>query len=76
MTLEAFRHTPNQPVIFTDLETTGFKAGHHEIIEIGAVVTNSDLEIIDEINLKVIPTRIETASSRALEVPTRPRGRS
>jgi DNA polymerase III epsilon subunit-like protein len=57
-----------QPIIFTDLETTGFKVDYHEIIEIGAVVTDHELNILDEIDLKVLPERIHTASVEALAV--------
>src|SRR5258708_781182 len=57
-----------RPIAFTDLETTGLSVIKHEIIEIGAVITNSDLEVIDEVDLKVHPRHIETAQARALEI--------
>lgn len=53
----------------TDYETTGVDPDEHEIIEIGLVVIDqSTLETISELELKVRPTHIETASSKALEI--------
>lgn len=57
-----------RPIAFTDLETTGLSVIKHEIIEIGAVITNPALEVIDEVDIKVRPEHIETASARALEI--------
>ena len=68
MSFEKFHHHPDRPIIFTDLEMTGLSTKQHEIIEIGAVLTTPDLEIINELNVKVAPKHIETATPRALEV--------
>lgn len=54
-------------IAFTDLETTGLIASRHEIIEMGVVITNSKLEIIKEIDVKILPEHIETASAESLE---------
>lgn len=59
---------------FVDIETTGFDPDTHEIIEIGLVLVkqigdNGDkFEIIEEIELKVKPERIEDADPQALKV--------
>lgn len=68
MAFETFRHLPDQPIVFTDLETTGLSTKNHEIIELGAVITTPDLEVIEELNFKIQPMRIETASPISLEV--------
>lgn len=52
-----------------DYETTGLDPAIHEIIEVGLVVVDqSTLAVLDELDLKVRPEHIETASPRALEV--------
>lgn len=54
---------------FIDLETTGFRPDRHEIIEIGCLVlTQPDLQIIGELDLKVKPEHLETAEPEALAV--------
>lgn len=55
-------------VALTDLETTGDVPGAHEIIEIGLVLFDREtFEIIDELDVKVIPEHIETAVPAALK---------
>jgi DNA polymerase-3 subunit epsilon len=64
------RHTP----AFVDIETTGFEPGKHEMIEIGLVLVKQigdegkKFEILDEIELKIKPERIEDADPQALKV--------
>ena len=53
---------------FIDIETTGLNMLKHEIIEIGCVVVNSGLEIIEEFELKIKPEHIENADPVALKV--------
>lgn len=61
---------------FIDLETTGLDAEKHEIIEIGCIVARQiqcegrgcELEIIDELDLKVKPEHIETSDPESLKI--------
>ena len=53
---------------FLDIETTGLNLLKHEIIEIGCVITNSELEVIEEIELKIKPENISDADPVALKV--------
>lgn len=56
-------------IIITDLETTGLDASIHEIIEIGALLVDIEtLKVMHELSIKVLPTNIQTASFKALEV--------
>lgn len=58
-----------RPLAITDYETTGLDPDVHEIIEIGLVVIDqSTLKTISELNLKVRPEHIETATPKALEI--------
>ena len=43
---------------FIDIETTGLNVLAHEIIEIGAVITTPDLEVIEEFELKIKPQNL------------------
>lgn len=53
---------------FIDIETTGLSLIKHEIIEIGCVVTNSKLEVMEEFELKIKPENIQNADPVALKV--------
>lgn len=54
---------------FVDLETTGLSVDEHEIIEIGVIIYNQDTQEIEkEWETKIAPTRIETASKKALQI--------
>ncbi len=53
---------------FIDIETTGLNILKHEIIEIGCVVTDPKLKIIEEFELKIKPEHIENANSTALKI--------
>ena len=51
-----------------DIETTGLDAQKHEIIEIACLMVNSNLEIVDRYQSKVIPERPEDSDPTALLV--------
>ena len=53
---------------FIDIETTGLNLLKNEIIEIGCVLTNPSLEIIEEFEIKIKPEHIEEADPVALKV--------
>jgi len=53
---------------FIDIETTGINVLKHEILEIGCVLTDNDLNILEEFEIKIKPTHIETADKVALKV--------
>lgn len=55
---------------FVDIETTGFKVGHHEMIEVACVTADpsKNYEVVDELEIKIKPERIETADAQALRI--------
>lgn len=55
---------------FIDIETTGFKVGYHDIIEVAVVLADpaKDYEVVDELELKIKPERIENADPQALRI--------
>ncbi|MBI2631233.1 3'-5' exonuclease [Candidatus Nomurabacteria bacterium] len=53
---------------FIDIELTGLNLIRHEIIEIGCVLTNSELEVIEDFELKIKPERIEDADPVSLKI--------
>lgn len=53
---------------FIDIETTGLNVLKHEIIEIGCIITDSNLKIIEEFNLKIKPKNIKNADEIALKI--------
>ncbi len=58
-----------RPLAITDVETSGFDAPIHEILEIGLIVVDQkNLKILDEWTVKVKPRRIRTAAEKALKV--------
>jgi DNA polymerase III epsilon subunit family exonuclease len=54
--------------VFVDIEATGMNPLRHEIIEIGCVLTTSELEILEEFEIKIKPDHIETADPVSLKV--------
>ncbi len=62
----------NKTLAFLDIETTGTNFMKHEIIEIGCVLAkeqpDGSYKVVDEIDLKIQPTRIEDAEPQALRV--------
>lgn len=59
-----------RPLIFLDLETTGFLTLEHEIIEIGALKVDNakPFPILDTFEMKVKPTRLDRADPSSLKV--------
>ena len=55
-------------LVFIDIETTGLNVFIHEIIEIGCVLVNSSLKIIDEFEIKVKPQNIQNADNISLKI--------
>lgn len=56
-------------VCIIDLETTGLDARIHEIVEIGAIVFDSETpHCIEEINLKVKPSKLLFADEAAMKI--------
>jgi len=51
-----------------DTETTGLQAGHHEVIQVAAILCDAHLEEIDRVSFKIRPQYIERASQKALEI--------
>ena len=56
----------DRPIAIIDTETTGFKVGVHEIIEIAIMKIQGNKR--DMWTARIKPERIETASSKALEI--------
>lgn len=53
---------------FVDIETTGLNLLHNEIIEIGCVLTDAKLKVLEEFEIKIKPEHIENADPVALKV--------
>jgi len=53
---------------FIDIETTGSNVLEHEIIEVGCVLTDSKLKVLEEFEFKIKPEHIETADKVALKI--------
>lgn len=58
----------NNNLAFVDIETTGLNLINHEIIEIGCVIADQNLKVIEEFDLKIKPENIEAANPVALKV--------
>jgi len=65
-TLISTRHSP---MTATDVETTGFTAGFHEIIEVAFVVLDSDLEPTDNyFYSRIRPERPQNCDPKAMRI--------
>lgn len=64
----------NRNLAFIDIETTGLSLNKHEIIQIGCVLASQknrgskSFKIIEEFEIKVKPTNINTADPVALQI--------
>jgi len=57
-----------QNLVFLDLETTGLDLTKHEIIEVGFIVTTPRLKVIEELEMKIKPERIQDADPVSLKI--------
>lgn len=53
---------------FIDIETTGLDITIHEIIEIGCVIANPALNVIEEFNLKITPEHLDNADPISMKI--------
>ena len=53
---------------FIDIETTGLNMIEHEIIEIGCLIADQKLNVLEEFELKIKPEHIENANKTALKI--------
>ncbi len=71
-TTQAFEWPADDPgqwiLAFVDVETTGLIPGHHEMIDIGVVITDLEGETLDELFLRIQPEHPERADPGAKAV--------
>lgn len=65
---EQNRTMREQNLAFIDIETTGLNLIRHEIIEIGCILVNPDLEVIEEFEIKIKPEHPEDADPTSLKI--------
>jgi len=65
------KHWKKNPLVVFDTETTGLVPGYHEVIEIGAVVLNSEIEPDPDaprFNILIYPEHKERATEEAMKI--------
>jgi len=58
----------NHNFAFVDIEATGLNLLKHEIIEIGCVVTDPELNVLEEYDIKVKPENINNADPTSIKI--------
>jgi DNA polymerase III alpha subunit (gram-positive type) len=53
---------------FVDIETTGLNVFTHEIIEVGCVLVDPSLKLIEEFEIKIKPENIKNADDTSLKI--------
>lgn len=57
-----------RPIIITDFETTGLDPQVHEVVDIGAIKVNHDLDELGRYDVKIIPQHLNLAQPAALAI--------
>ena len=55
-------------LVHIDVETTGFEAGYHELVDAGVIVTTVDGDIVDRLFLRIMPDHPERLDRGAAAV--------
>lgn len=53
---------------FIDIETTGMNMQKHEVLEIGGVVTDYRLQVLEEFEIKIKPENLKEADKTSLKI--------
>ena len=55
-------------VAITDIETTGLDPFKHDIIDLGSVLVDHSMQVVDELELKIKPTFYHPPEKKALQI--------